>query len=146
MSNIPTAEVPSSIDDVTAQWLTQVLGTDVTDVRAEQIAQDSGFSSLLYRVHITGGADAPSTLIVKLPARSEARAYLGRLAAHGITDYSFNDAWRHYRSAVAYLIVLPVITLIGWDAMPERSRQLCLKLTERAVLTIDDIGAREAIE
>ena len=72
--------------------------------------------------------------------------YLGRLAAHGITDYSFDDAWRHYRFAVAYLIVLPVITLIGWDAMPERSRQLCLKLTERAVLTIDDIGALGVFE
>jgi hypothetical protein len=344
-----TAEVPSSIDDVTAKWLTELLGTDVTDVRAEQIAEDSGFSSLLYRVHITG-AVAPSTVIVKLPAQSQARGamqmldgyqrelsfyqrvagrapiqtphvhaarmgkdsadfvlvledlrnwdnadhlaglsiqrarlcmtqlaglhawsldasnddvvqtfpsldtsvardiflpafalgwqiyreqctmpvppvvagyaerfaahapaalqaltersmllhgdiradnmffdgeqlkvvdfqftsrgvgaadigylvsqglptqvrrghdeelvreYLGHLAAHGITDYPFDDAWRHYRFAVAYLIVLPVITLIGWDAMPERSRALCLTLTDRAVAAIDDINALE---
>jgi hypothetical protein len=82
VSNIPTTEVPSSIDDVTAQWLTQVLGSDVTDVRAEQIAQDSGFSSLLYRVHITGGADAPSTLIVKLPARSDARGAMEMLGGY----------------------------------------------------------------
>src|ERR1700757_1152785 len=82
MSNISRAEVPPSIDDVTAQWLTQVLGTDVTDVRAQQIAQESGFSSLLYRAHITGGADAASTLIVKLPARSEARGAMEMLGGY----------------------------------------------------------------
>ena len=71
------------------------------------------------------------------------REYLACLSASGVTDYSFDEAWRHYRFAVAYLMVLPVITLNGWDAMPERSRALCLKLTERAVATIDDIGALE---
>jgi hypothetical protein len=339
-----TAEVPASIGDVTPQWLTEVLGTDVTDIHAEQIAQDSGFSSLLYRLHITGSAGVPSTVIVKLPAQSEARGamemlggyrrelsyyrdiagrapmdtphvyaalmaqnsvdfvlvledlrnwenadhlaglsmdrarlviaqlaglhawsvdpanaaavqafpsldtainrdilhpafgpgwqiyceksdapvppavarfaerfaeqapteremllhgdiradnmffdgdrlkvvdfqftargcgaadvaylvsqglptqarrghdealvreYLACLAARGVDDYSFEDAWRHYRFGVAYLMVLPVITLLGWDAMPERSRQLCVTLTERAVAAIDDIGALE---
>ena len=74
------------------------------------------------------------------------REYLGNLAALGVTDYSFDDAWRHYRFAVAYLMVLPVITLVGWDALPERSRTLCLKLTERAVAAIDDIDALEVFE
>jgi aminoglycoside phosphotransferase (APT) family kinase protein len=345
-----TAEVPSSIDDVTPQWLTDALCTSVTDLRVEQIAQDSGFSSLLYRMHLTGAQGIPSTLIAKLPAQSEARGamellggyrrelafyrhvagrapmdtphvytaqmvdgtadfvllledlqhwdnadhlvglpmdrarlcinalaglhawstdtansaalqdfpsidtpiardllvpafgpgwqiyldkssvpvpaavaafaerfgedagealqaltersmllhgdiradnmffdgdrlkvvdfqfaalgagaadiaylvsqgvptevrrghdealvreYLARLSAFGVTDYSFAEVWRHYRFAVAYLMVLPVITLNSWDAMPERSRELCLKLTERAVATIDDIDALE---
>ncbi|HEY6576020.1 MAG TPA: phosphotransferase [Mycobacterium sp.] len=73
------------------------------------------------------------------------REYLEYLRAYGVTDYSFDEAWRHYRFAVAYLMVLPVITLNGWDAMPERSRALCLKLTERAVATIDDIDALEVV-
>lgn len=345
-----TAEVPSGIDDVTPQWLSAVLHAEVAGVRVEQIAQDSGFSSLLYRLHLTGADRLPPTLIAKLPADSEARGamemlggyrrelafyrdvagrapmetphvyaarmvdgtadfvllledlqhwdnadhlaglsmdrarvcinalaglhawstdtanaaaledfpsidtpiardllvpafgpgwqiyldkssvpvpaavaefaerfteragralqalterstllhgdiradnmffegdrlkvvdfqfvsrgvgaadiaylvsqglptevrrgndevlvheYLERLGAHGLTDYSFDEAWRHYRFAAAYLMVLPVITLIGWDAMPERSRALCLKLTERAVATIDEIDALE---
>jgi thiamine kinase-like enzyme len=348
-----TAHVPAGIDNVDADWLSAVLGGDVTDARAEQIAQDSGFSSLLYRVHIAGSAGAPSTVIVKLPAQSEARGamellggyrrelafyqkvvgrapiqtprvyaarmaensadfvlvledlqdwenadhlaglsmdrarlciaqlaglhawslvasndtvlqsfpsvdtpiardiflpafglgwqiyrentsahvppavaryserfaeqapaalraltersmllhgdiradnmffagdelkivdfqfasrgvgaadigylvsqglptqdrhgndemlvreYLDHLAQCGITDYSFDDAWRHYRFAVAYLMVLPVITLNGWDLMPDRSRKLCLTLVDRAVATIDDIGALEVFE
>lgn len=345
-----TARVPSGIDDVTPQWLTDVLGMHVTDARAERIALDTGFSSLLYRVHLGGSAGLPSTVIVKLPAESEARGamemlggyarevtfyrtvaghapmrtpdvyaaqmvenaadfvlvledlgdwenadhlaglsmkrarlciaqlaglhawsldaanhdvvhsfpsvdtpiardiflpafalgwqvyransamyippavaafaerfadrapaalhamtersmllhgdiradnmffngdqlkvvdyqfvargvgaadigylvsqglpsdarrgndeplvreYLGYLSARGINDYSFDDAWRHYRFAVAYLMVLPVITLIGWDAMPERSRALCLTLTDRAVAAIDETDALE---
>jgi Ser/Thr protein kinase RdoA (MazF antagonist) len=71
------------------------------------------------------------------------REYLERLRERGVTDYEFEEGWRHYRFAVAYLMVLPVITLVGWDAMPERSRALCLKLVERAVATIDEINALE---
>ena len=47
---------------------------------------------------------------------------------------------------VAYLMVLPVITLNGWDAMPERSRALCLTLTDRAAATIGDIDAPGVFE
>jgi aminoglycoside phosphotransferase (APT) family kinase protein len=71
------------------------------------------------------------------------REYLGHLAGFGVSDYSFDEAWRHYRFAVAYLMVLPVITLNGWDALPERSRALCLKLTERAVSAIEETNALE---
>jgi hypothetical protein len=71
------------------------------------------------------------------------REYLDRLAGFGITDYGFDDAWRHYRYAAVYLMVLPVITLNGWDALPERSRQLCLTLTDRAVAACDEVDALE---
>jgi aminoglycoside phosphotransferase (APT) family kinase protein len=74
------------------------------------------------------------------------REYLARLADNGVIDYSFDEAWRHYRLAVAYLMLLPVITLVGWDTMPERSRARCLKLTERAVAAIDDLDATEVFE
>jgi aminoglycoside phosphotransferase (APT) family kinase protein len=71
------------------------------------------------------------------------REYLVWLADNGVVDYSFDDAWRQYRFAVAYLMLLPVITLVGWATMPERSRALCLKLTERAVAAIHDLDATE---
>lgn len=341
--------VPSTIGEVTAQWLTRELGAPVIDVRAEQIAVDSGFSSLLYRLHLTG-SDIPATLIAKLPAESEARGamdllggyrrelafyrdvagrapmdtpqvytarivdgtadfvllmedlqewdnadhlaglsmdrarlciaalaglhgwsgqpansallepfpsidtpiardlllpafgpgwaiyrehteapvpaaiarfaerfaekavealpvlterdmllhgdiradnlffaddrmkvvdfqfaargagaadvaylvtqglpvsarkghdealvreYLEHVASQGVDDYGFDEAWRQYRFAAVYLMVLPVITLNGWDALPERSRQLCLTLTDRAVAAISAVDALE---
>lgn len=348
-----TAAVPSNVADLTPTWLTTTLGAEVTEVRTDRIAQDSGFSSLLYRLHLTGSDDLPPTLIAKLAAESEARGamdllggyrrelafyrtvagaapiatprvyaadmaedavdfvllledlqewdnadhlaglslhrarlcieqlaglhawscapanaaalesfpsidtpiarellipafapgwqiyrdnatgpvpadvarfaedfahrvgpglaalterdmllhgdiradnlffdgdamkvvdfqfaargcgaadiaylvtqglpsdvrrghdealvreYLGHLGGHGITDYAFDDAWRHYRLAAVYLLVLPVITLNGWDALPERSRRLCLTLIDRAIDAIEAIGAIDALE
>jgi hypothetical protein len=67
--------------------------------------------------------------------------YLGYLADRGVTDYSFDDAWRHYRFAVGYQLALPVVALLGAAAMPERAQQLCMTLVERAVATFDDIDA-----
>jgi aminoglycoside/choline kinase family phosphotransferase len=356
-----TADVPSEIAAVDAEWLTAVLRADatigetacVTEVRAEQIAQDSGFSSLLYRLHITGNGGAPSTLIAKLPAQSEARQamevmdgyarelafyqhvaarapmgtphvyaarmardstdfvllledlrdwdnadqlaglsldrtrlgmtqlaglhawsteptnsdvlqafpsvgtpmmrdiipvaftegwrvyrekteapvpaavacyaerfaeyaptalkalcersmlvhgdiradnmffygdqlkvvdfqfaargagasdigylvsqglptavrsgrdeellreYLGLLSERGVRDYPFDDAWRHYRCAVAYFMALPALPLISWESLPDRSLELCMRLVERAVTTIDEIDALEVFK
>ena len=47
MVSAGTTSVPDGIDQLTPHWLTSELGCDVTDVRVEQIAMDSGFSSLL---------------------------------------------------------------------------------------------------
>ena len=71
------------------------------------------------------------------------RHYLARLAECGVTDYAFDQAWRHYRFAAVYLMLLPVVTLNGWDSLPERSRHLCLTLTDRAVAAIHAIDALE---
>jgi Ecdysteroid kinase-like family len=97
-----------------------------------------------------GAADVAYLVSQGIPAEvrrghdeSLVRHYLEHL---GRADYSFDEAWRHYRLAVAYLMVLPVITLIGWDGLPERSRALCLTLTDRAVVAINDIDALEELE
>jgi Ecdysteroid kinase-like family len=74
------------------------------------------------------------------------RGYLDELTSRGVTDYGFDALWRHYRFAVAYMIVLPVVALVGWDVLPERSRKLCLTLTDRASATIDEIGATEVFD
>jgi hypothetical protein len=60
-----------------------------------------------------------------------------------VADYPFDEAWRHYRFAVAYFVVLPAMPLLSWNTLPERSRQLCMRLVERAVATIDEINAME---
>jgi thiamine kinase-like enzyme len=74
------------------------------------------------------------------------REYLGLLSERGVHDYSFDDAWRHYRCAVAYFMVLPALPLISWESLPERSVDLCMRLVERAVATIDEIGALEVFK
>lgn len=94
-----------------------------------------------------GAADIAYLVSQGLPTeirRGQDEALLrGYLDSLGDIGYSFDEAWRHYRLATAFLMVLPVITLIGWDALPKRSRDLCLTLTDRAVATIADIDALE---
>lgn len=68
------------------------------------------------------------------------REYLGQLTG---AAYAFDDAWRHYRYAAAYLLMMPVVSLLTWDTVPERSRQLCLTLVDRAVACIEEIDALE---
>jgi aminoglycoside phosphotransferase (APT) family kinase protein len=59
----------------------------------------------------------------------------------GVGDYDFEKAWRHYRLAVAFFLVFPLVAIRGWEALPERSRELCLRLIERSIATIEEIDA-----
>ncbi|MEV0674771.1 phosphotransferase [Mycobacterium sp. NPDC050441] len=123
------------------------------DIRADNMFFDGDRLKVVdfqFASHGAGAADIGYLVSQGLPTdlrrgqdQALLRAYLEQLAGHGLTDYSFDEAWRHYQFAVAYLMVLPVITLVGWDAMPERSRQLCLTLVDRAVATVDEINALE---
>jgi hypothetical protein len=68
--------MPTSVGDVTPEWLTAVLRADgalaaegaVTGVVAEQIAVGTGFLSDLFRLRLQG--DGPESLILKLPVTS----------------------------------------------------------------------------
>lgn len=123
------------------------------DIRADNLFFDGDKMKVVdfqFVARGCGAADVAYLVTQGLPAEARAgrdeplvREYLDHLAAQGVTDYAFDDAWRHYRFAAVYLMLLPVITLNGWDALPERSRQLCLTLTDRAVAAIDAIDALE---
>lgn len=58
-----------------------------------------------------------------------------------------NDLTPEWLTA-AYLmvLVLPVVTMVGWQHLPERSRSLSLEPIARAIATIDDIDALEVFE
>jgi hypothetical protein len=137
------AEIPSGIDGVTPQWLTGVLDSaTVSDVRVEHIAaKGAGATDIGYLV-----SQGLPTEVRRGQDEMLVHEYLERLAEHGVTDYSFDEAWRHYRFAAAYFVVLPAMPLLSWDALPERSRQLCMRLVERAVATIDETEAMEVFE
>jgi aminoglycoside/choline kinase family phosphotransferase len=123
------------------------------DIRADNLFFDGDRLKVVdfqFASRGAGAADIAYLVSQGLPAEARrghdealVRQYLERLSDHGLTGYSFDEAWRHYRFAVAYLMVLPVITLNGWDTLPERSRKLCLTLTDRAVAAIDEIDALE---
>ena len=64
--------IPAAPDQVTAQWLTDVLDTPV--VSADVTAVGTGQTGATYRVSVTYGAqtDLPASFVVKLPAQDEA--------------------------------------------------------------------------
>lgn len=123
------------------------------DIRADNMFfRDDRMKVVDFQMVVRGAGAADVAYLVSqgLPTelrrgadRDLLRHYLGQLAAHGYPDYSFDEAWRHYRWATAYLMILPVVILIGWDTLPARSRQLCLTLVDRAVATIAEIDALE---
>lgn len=82
----------------------------------------------------------------QLAARGAGAADVGYVASQGLPtplrSGRDEELVREYVAA-AYLIVLPVALLLSWDTLPERSRELCLTLTGRAVATIDEIDAVE---
>lgn len=151
------AELAERFTDYASQALDVLGGRTMLlhgDIRADNLFFSGDAMKVVdfqFTCYGAGAADVAYLVSQGLPSdvrrghdRELLREYLAELARHGVTDYSFDEAWRDYRMATAYLIVLPVITLMGWDAMPDRSRKLCLELTRRAVATIDEIDALEA--
>ena len=62
-----TAAIPASIDEVTAKWMSEATGWNVTALRNEIIGVGVGVASAVYRSHLTG-TGCPASVIVKLPA------------------------------------------------------------------------------
>lgn len=77
-----TLATPRTLDDFTPEWLSAALGASVVDVRSEHIAVGEGFTSVLARLTLTyagDGADAPASLIAKLPSEEAGAVALGQL-------------------------------------------------------------------
>ncbi|CAN5318539.1 phosphotransferase [soil metagenome] len=80
-----TAAIPAGPTEVTSDWLTSVLGVDVTAATVTPVG--TGQTGATYRVALSYGAptDLPATLIVKLPSQDEAvreRVALGYKSEH----------------------------------------------------------------
>ena len=67
-------EIPATIGDVTAGWLSDATGLEILDIAIEQIGVGVGVSSAVYRVHLTG-TGCPASLVVKLPALDDAAVF-----------------------------------------------------------------------
>ncbi len=83
-----TTAIPVGPDDVTAAWLTGVLGTEVTTATVTPVG--TGQTGATYRVVPTYAADPedwPETLVVKLPSQDE--AVRERVALGYRSEYAF---------------------------------------------------------
>ena len=126
--------LPSTAADLDAAWLTSALRADgaigpdarITEVRAERIALETGFSSELYRLHLTGDSAAPASVVAKLPTTTAVREAMDLVGGYA-RELAFYDQvapnapLRTPRAHVAQMaaystdFVLVLEDLRGWE-------------------------------
>jgi len=86
---VPNSNIPTRIDELTADWLTESLRSSgvleaarVTHVKAEALGDGEGFMGEIYRLHLAFDPpepDAPATLIAKIPTNIRENRAVGEL-------------------------------------------------------------------
>ena len=83
-----TKDFPSTIDDVSADWLTGVLqgsgfdGAQITNLQVEVIGEGVGIMGLLYRVKLSysesSAKEVPQSVVIKVPSPHEQTRHIAR--------------------------------------------------------------------
>ena len=66
--------IPKNFVEVTTEWLSDVLSSDITAMSSERIGEGIGLMGDIHRVELThagGGDEKPSSVVVKLPSTFE---------------------------------------------------------------------------
>ena len=72
---------PVTLDDVTAQWMSEALGVAITSIDVHPIAAGEGFMGQLARVTLDSpDPDAPVSVIVKLPTADPGGRMIGEMS------------------------------------------------------------------
>jgi len=67
------------------------------------------------------------------------RRYHQGLLSAGVDDYSFDLAWRQYRLAVAFNLILPGIAFMTFDSSDDRGQRLLIEMLQRASAAINEL-------
>ncbi|MDX2382112.1 MAG: phosphotransferase [Acidimicrobiia bacterium] len=119
--------VPKTLDELDGDWLAEQLGIEIESINVEQIAAGEGFMGQLARVHITShDADAPATVILKLPTADPGGQFIGQLMRVWEREH-------HFYREVAPLMQIRVPTALVNIAEPP-----CLVLEDLAPATVGD--------
>ncbi len=87
MENAAT-DLPDSIDDVTAEWMSAVTGLSIETVDHHLIGEGIGVSSAVYRSRLTGEG-VPETIVTKLPALAEEAVFTSTMLRMYIREVRF---------------------------------------------------------
>ena len=66
--------IPKNFGEVTTEWLSDVLSSDITAISSERIGEGIGLMGDIHRVELTHKSDTdgtPSSIVVKLPSTFE---------------------------------------------------------------------------
>ncbi len=72
--------------------------------------------------------------------------YVDALERHGVTGYTFDDAWSDYRVAVLYLWVYAATIAGTLDATNERGNAWMVEMIKRNVAAIEDLELLELLQ
>jgi len=75
---ITQPSAPTSLADITPEWMSEALRAEVADVGVTQIAIGEGFTSHIARVTLTG-REVPASVIVKIPSPDPGAQALGQM-------------------------------------------------------------------
>jgi Ecdysteroid kinase-like family len=67
------------------------------------------------------------------------RRYHQGLLAAGVESYSFEQAWRQYRLAVAFNLILPGVAFMTFASVDDRAQRLLIEMLQRASAAINDL-------
>lgn len=80
--------IPSTIDDITAAWLTEEAGLACDTAETELIGVGIGVSSAVYRARLTGDG-CPDSVVIKLPALDPAAQFTSTILRMYIREVRF---------------------------------------------------------
>jgi fructosamine-3-kinase len=73
------------------------------------------------------------------------RRYVDALAAVGVTDYDYERAWRQYRIALAFNLLLPGLALMQYENSDDRGKKLLVEMLRRTSDAIEATGALDLL-
>jgi aminoglycoside phosphotransferase (APT) family kinase protein len=121
--------IPTSIEEVTPEWLRAATGLAVEGHEVEQIGQGIGVSSAVFRLHLAGEG-CPTTAVVKLPALDEAAIFTSTVL-------------RMYLREVAFFTLLAGRSPIR---VPEVHHAAADEETSAFVVVMEDMGDARSID
>jgi hypothetical protein len=66
MTDTTAPEIPMALTDLTPEWLSGVMGSEVTGVEMDPVGEGVGIVGQLARLRLTGADDLPASIIAKM--------------------------------------------------------------------------------
>jgi Ecdysteroid kinase-like family len=106
----------------------------------QTVSQEAGVIDLAYLISQSVPTDARR-------GHDEAliRRYHDGLLSGGVDNYPFEEAWRQYRLAVAFNLILPGVAFMTFSSVDDRGQRLLIEMLHRASAAINELDCRALI-
>jgi hypothetical protein len=106
----------------------------------QTVGQEAGIIDLAYLI-----SQSLPTEVRRGHDEALIRRYHDGLMSAGVEDYSFDEAWRQYRLAVAFNLILPGVAFMTFDSTDDRGQRLLIEMLRRASSAINELDCRALI-